>query len=106
MFFFFLVNRLLHCTRSLMTASDKQLADVTDSSTRLQSCECERMRTHSESADAIITGDKASGSHSTHRDRGIFCASLSGVRIEEDVPAAPLTVLIDDETDLAGLQLR
>ncbi len=64
------------------------------------------MLTHSESADAIITGDKASGSHSTHRDRGIFRASLSGVRVEEDVPAAPLTVLVDDETDLAGLQLR
>ncbi len=89
-----------------MTENDKQPADVTESWTRLQSCECERMLTHAESADALITGDKASGSHSTHRDRGIFRASLSGVRVEEDVPAAPLTVLVDDETDLAGLQLR
>ncbi len=64
------------------------------------------MLTHSVSADAIITGDKASGSHSTHRDRGIFRVSLSGIRVEEDVPAAPLAVLVDDETDLAGLQLR
>ncbi len=60
--------------------NDKQPADVTESWTRLQSCECERMLTHSESADAIITGDKASGSHSTHRDRSIFRASLGPSR--------------------------
>lgn len=62
--------------------------------------------TDSVSADAVIAGDKAAGSHSTHRDGGVFCASLSGVRVEEDIPAAPLAVLVDDEADLAGLQLR
>lgn len=77
------------------------------------------------SADAIIIGDKASGWNRlgaqcspalgearqgvviTYRDWSVFlCASLSGIRVEENVSTTPLAVLVDNEADLTGFQLR
>lgn len=41
----------------------------------------------------------------THADRGFLRAPLLGIGVEEDISAAPLTVLVDDQPDLTGLQL-
>lgn len=41
----------------------------------------------------------------THNDGSFLRAPLLGTGVKEDISAAPLTVLVDDEPDLAGLQL-
>lgn len=40
-----------------------------------------------------------------YRDGGFLCALLFGVGVKEDISASPLTVLVDYQPDLTGLQL-
>lgn len=43
--------------------------------------------------------------HVTHSDGGFLSAPLFGIGVEEDISAAPLTVLVHYQPDLTGLQL-
>lgn len=43
--------------------------------------------------------------HVTHSDGGFLRAPLLCIRVEQDISATPLAVLVDYQSDLTGLQL-